>query len=75
MFVYIQNLIYTDMPDRDGLSESLTAECRELPRKFDLVEAQKERMTNMVDALERAHDKVKGMEEGEAMRTNVSTTM
>jgi hypothetical protein len=61
-----QNMLYVN---RDSIREDLTQECKNLPRTFEEVENQKESISALVEGLERAHEKMKGSEEGETMRT------
>ena len=68
MYIDAQNLIYMG---RDGTKKRLLEESEFLARSFDEICAQKDRMTYLIDAVERGFGKKKGSEEGDAMKTFV----
>ena len=68
MYIDAQNLIYMG---RDGTKKRLLEESEFLARSFDEICAQKDRMTYLIDAVERGFGKNKGSEEGDAMKTFV----
>ena len=68
MYIEAQNMIYVN---RDGVKKWLLAESENLPRSYEELTAQKERMTYLIDAVERGYGRPKGSEQGDAMGTYV----
>jgi len=61
-----QNILFVN---RDSIRDELSQLCKELPRTYEEVDNQREKMGALIEALEMAHGKKKGSEEGESMRT------
>ena len=56
---------------RDGTKKRLLEESEYLARSYEELSAQKDRMTHLIDAVERGFGKKRGSEEGDALKTFV----
>ena len=68
MYIDAQNMRFMN---KDGSKKRLLEESETLSRALEESSAQKDRMTHLIDAVEKGYDKPKGSEEGDAMRTFV----